>query len=232
MEKSASEIVDRALTLLDEKPTEFTQAASTEMSLKEMGLELLPNVCRNLVRELPFELKELLAESGLMIVDTLTAGEERINALTPKKKAAWRLPLDYWEFSSIQFDEWSKAVTSYITVGSKDYERQNNPFTRSGTHEPVVAIAKIGNEDPSNIYHRLEVFSLAEDTVVVSTHVRYVSFDNVPDDEALPLGNRWDEKLFEVTAKALASELLVIKGKIAEGTARGDDVLTDIEQHE
>jgi len=227
---SATMIVDRALVLLDEKPVDLNQVATTEMSLKEMGLEILPEVCLNLIRELPFELKHLIAEEQDMFPDDLTEGEKAINLLTSKKKAAWQLPIKFWDMVSFSLDWWSKPVTKYIYIDGEEYERQNNPFTRAGVHNPVIAISEIKENTGTTGHYRLEVFSVSEKEPTGTKKISYIAYDNVPDD--IVGGKRWDDRLLEVTAKALASELLVIKNKIAEGTARGDDVLTDIEQHE
>ena len=62
MPKTASQIVDRALTLIDEVPTTVETAATTETSIREQALEILPEVCRDLVKELPLELKKYLEQ--------------------------------------------------------------------------------------------------------------------------------------------------------------------------
>jgi hypothetical protein len=59
MPKSASQIVARALTLIDEVVTSFDTAATTETSIRNQALEILPEVCRDLVKELPLELKRI-----------------------------------------------------------------------------------------------------------------------------------------------------------------------------
>jgi len=64
--KTATEIVDRTLTLLDEQLSSFTALASTEMSVREMVLEVLPTVARMLIKQLPYELKRYLAKQALL----------------------------------------------------------------------------------------------------------------------------------------------------------------------
>lgn len=221
MAKTATNIVERAMTLLDEQVTEFATAATTETSLKDIGLELLPDVCRNLVKSLPYELKQYLQEEGSLAAETLSDGEDQSSYT--KQKVAFVSPTNFWELVSMRLSVWAKNVTDYILIDSVEYKRQNNPFTRSGKQNPKIAISQqktIGGR-------RIECFSINDgDSVVVSSFF-YVSFDNVPDDS----GNTWPDELFELTTKALASELMLVKKRLEEGSISGSEGEKIIEQH-
>lgn len=222
MAKTASQIVARALTLVDEEVTEFIEAASTETSMREIGLEVLPEVCRNLVKELPYELKRLLAKSSSIAVDSLASGEDQ--SAYVKQKVAITLPADFWELVAVRMTVWAKPATSYITVDSEEYSKQNNPFTRAGKQNPVVAYSNASSDSVA----RLELFSINDgdsDNIAV---FEYVSFDNVPDDS----GNTWDDKLFDEVTKALASEFNLIKGRLQEGALRASQAEAAVEQHQ
>lgn len=221
MPKTASEIVDRALTLIDEQVTSIASVASTEMSVRAMALEVLPTICRNLVKELPYELKRYLASSAVLVEDTLAGGELQTSYV--KQKVAFASPTDFWELAALRMTVWARPVTKYILVDSQEYIRQNNPFTRSGKQNPVVALSNTtaaGNA-------RIECFSVNTGDAKTVAVFEYVPFSNVPDD----VGGTWPDELFDKITKALASELNVIKGRIEEGGIRGDEALQTIEQH-
>ena len=139
--KSADDIVKRALTLLDEQVTDISDAASTEMSMTDMAHEVLPEVCRNLVKELPFELKRYIAKKGTLTLDSEGYGERQI--LFVKKKVSYQAPSDFWELVCLRLKQWAKPVTSYILIDSPEYCIQNNPFTRGGKQNPVVALSSV-----------------------------------------------------------------------------------------
>ncbi len=222
MAKTASQIVDRALTLVDEQLTTITDAASTEMSLRDMGLEILPTVCRDLVKELPYELKRYLAESAVLVIDTLTSGESQVDYV--KKKVAFTAPTDFWELVSLRMTVWARSITKYILIDSSEYSIQNNPFTRSGKQNPTVAISNTSALAKA----RIECFSVHDSDVVTVAVFEYVAFDNVPDDS----GNNWPDEIFDEITKALASELNLIKSRLQEASIKGDETLKAIEQHE
>lgn len=210
---------------MDEQLTEFATAATTEMSLKEIALQVLPSVCRELIKELPFELKRLLAvELASMPIDTLSDGE--LQSSYVKRKVAFILPSDFWELVSIRMIVWSKPVTDYILIDSDEYKLQHNPFTRAGKQNPVVAVSSERTGGDA----RLECFSVHNDDSQLIHSFWYVSFDNVPDDEVD--GVRWPDELFNIVSKSLASELNVIKGRVDSGILRGDDTTNTITQHE
>lgn len=222
MPKSASDIVKRALTLIDEQVTEFETAASTEMSMEDMALEILPTVCRDLVKELPYELKRYLAKSDTLAIGTLNNGEDQSNYV--KKKAAFVAPDDFWELVAIRLTVWAKPVTDYILIGGEGYAVQNNPFTRGGKQNPVVAISN----DTTGNDARIECFSVHNDDAKTVDVFEYVSFDNVPDDA----GTNWPDELFDEVTKALASQLNIIKSRTEEGLLRDEETVRAIEQHD
>lgn len=221
MAKTASDIVDRALTLVDEDVTEFIEAASTETSLREIGLEILPEVCRDLVKELPYELKRYLSEMDNLAVDDLINGEDQSSYF--KQKVGFVAPDDFWELVAIRMRVWAKPVTDYILIDDEAYAKQNNPFTRAGKQNPVVAINNTSNINGT----RIECFSVESGDSTSVAVFEYISFDNVPDDS----GNDWPDELFDETTKALASQFNVIKGRIEEGALRGEEAKQAIQQH-
>lgn len=221
MAKTATEIIDKALTLIDEQLTTFTQAASTEMTIREMAEELLPDVCRNLVKELPYELKRYLATSAVLVEEVLSDGESQTNYI--KKKVAFTTPSDFWELVALRLTVWAKPVTEYMLVDSPEYKRQNNPFTRSGKQNPSVALTNKGTGSSS----RIECFSVHNADAKTVALFEYVTFDNVPDD----VGNDWPDEIFDEITKALASELNVIKGRFKEGAIKGEEAEKAIVQH-
>lgn len=224
MAKTASDIVKRALILIDESVTDILDAASTEMSLTDMAKAILPEVARNLVKDLPFELKKYLVKTANLSADTLSTGEAQTNYT--KQKVVFTSPDDFWELVSIQLTVWARPVTSYILVDSPEYATQNNPFTRGGKQNPVVAVSD--TNAGTNRTFRIECFSVNPTDVKTVQKFEYVSFSNYPDD----LGNSWPDELFEKITKALASELNVIKGRVQQGAIMGQSAQQAIEQHE
>lgn len=224
MSKTATDIIKRALTLMDEKVTDILNAASTEMSLADMAAEVLPEVARNLVKELPFELKKYLIKTGTLSADTLVTGESQTDYT--KQKAVFLSPDDFWDLISLQLTVWAKPVTSYILIDSPEYLVQNNPFTRGGNQNPVVAISDTNSG--ANREFRIECFSVNPSDAKTVSKFEYISFNNVPDNS----DNPWPDELFEKITRALASELNVIKGRIQAGEIQGQETMKSIEQHE
>lgn len=224
MAKTATQIIAKALTLVDEKVTDILDAASTEMSLTEMAAELLPEVARSLVKELPYDLKRLLAKAtpAALVADTLATGEVQTNYT--KKKVSFTAPTDFWELIALRLTVWSKPVTSYIYIDSPEYAIQNNPFSRAGKQNPVVAISNTTTVATA----RIECFSTHLTDVQTVANFQYVAFTNIPDN----VGNSWPDELFEKITKALAAELNVVKGRIQEGEIMGQSAMQAIEQHE
>ena len=222
MSITATEIVERALVLVDEMTPSITQAASTETSLKEVGLEILPEVARNLVKELPYQLKRYLAKSGTLSEETLSGGELQTNYV--KQKVAFVAPVDFWELVVVKMTVWAKPVTEYILIDSPEYAKQNNPFRRGGKQNPVVAISN----SATGATRRIECFSIDSGDARTLSTFQYISYDNVPNDSS----NQWPDELLDHTAKALAMELNTIKGRIDESAIRGQEVENEITQHE
>lgn len=228
MAKTASEIVDRALTLIDEVPTTFATAATTETSIRNQALEILPELCRDLIKELPWELKRHLAKDGTtaLSVDALNDGESQ--APYVKKKVAFRLPSDFWELVSIRLTVWNRNITDYIYINGEEYERQNNPFTRSGKHSPMVAL----NNTALGGNARLECFSVHNNDAQTVADFQYVSFDNVPNDLTGDDANLWPDELFDEVTKALAAQLHIIKARLDEAQVKAAEIESSLEQHE
>lgn len=224
MSKTATEIITRALTLVDERVTTLLDAASTEMSLTDMAKEILPEVARNLVKILPFELKKYLVKTASLSLDTLASGESQ--STYTKQKVAFASPDDFWELVSLQLTVWAKPATSYILVDSPEYATQNNPFTRAGKQNPIVAVSDISSG--VNRAFRIECFSVGPTDAKTVSKFEYVSFNNYPDDD----NNPWPDELFDKITRALASELNVIKGRLEEGGLQGQETAKAIEQHE
>jgi hypothetical protein len=222
--KTASDIIEKALTLVDERITDILDASSVEMSLTDMAAEILPEVARSIVKELPYDLKRLLAKSNPapLVVDTLTNGEAQ-NSHT-KKKVAFTAPSDFWELVAIRLTVWARPATNYIYIDSPEYAIQNNPFSRAGKQNPVVAISNTSTGATA----RIECFSVNGTDVQTVAAFQYVSFNNVPDNS----GNGWPDQLFDKITRALASELNVIKGRLQEGELQGLEAMKSIEQHE
>ena len=222
MAKSATQIVDQALTLIDEQVTDALNASTTEMSVADMAKSVLPQVARDLIKELPYEMKQYLSETAVLAVDALSAGEDQ--SAYDKQKVAYVAPTDFWELVAIKLPSWARVVTDYILIDGSNYDKQNNPFLRGGPQNPVVAISQKG----SGAGMRIECFSIPDGGSTSPDVFQYVSFDNVPDDS----GNTWPDELFDEISKAVASELHAIKERIDQATLRGDDVLIKLEQHE
>lgn len=222
MAKTASNIVDRALTLIDEQTTDILDAASTEVSVREMALGILPEVCRDLVKELPYELKRYLATDALLTLELLENGEDQ--SAYKKQKVAYEAPSDFWELVAIRLQVWARPVTNYMLIDSPEYYVQNNPFTRSGKQNPSVAISN----QTTGPGARIECFSKNDGDSNSVNLFQYVAFDNVPDDS----GNNWPDELFDETTKALASQLDLIKDRVEKGAIRGEEAFRAIEQHE
>lgn len=219
--KTATQIVTRALTLLDEQLPSFTQAASTEMSLSDMAFDMLPTVARNLVLELPYDLKSYLAKSATLVEESLSSGESQSSYV--KQKVAFIAPSDFWELVALRLTVWAIPVTEIIPIDSPQYAKQHNPFSRGGKHNPVVAL----NNKATGSDSRIECFSVETGDVKTVATFQYVSFDNVPNDS----GNSWPDELFDHITKALAMELNTIKGRIAESGIREKETENIIEQH-
>ena len=222
MAKTATDIITKALTLVDERLTDLQDAASTEMSLTDMAVELLPEVARNLIKILPFELKKYISESGMLTPENLSNGE--VQTGFKKRKVAFVPPADFWELVSLKLGVWSKPVNSYILIDSPEYNAQNNPFTRGGKQNPVVAVSSSNSGD-----FRIECFSIGENDAATVALFEYISFNNVP---GLDSGLTWPDELFDKITRALASELNVIKGRLQEGEIQGSEAMKSIEQHE
>jgi hypothetical protein len=222
MSKTASDIVDRALTLIDEVPTTFATAATTETSIRNQALEILPEVCRDLIKELPWDLKRYLATTATLTADSLSDGEDQSGYF--KQKVAFKAPADFWELVSIRLTVWNRPVTEYIYINSENYPKQNNPFTRAGKQSPVVALSntKTGSDA------RVECFSINNGDAATVANFQYVSFDNVPNDS----GKTWPDQVFDEITKALATELHVIKGRLEEASVKGTEITNALDQHE
>jgi hypothetical protein len=230
MSKTATDIVTKALTLLDEQLTEFATAATTEMSLKDIALDILPEVCRNLMKSLPYELKRYLAKSDESLAqEALIGGEDQTGLV--KRKVAFTAPTDFWELVAIRLSVWSNPQTRYILIDDPIYTVQNNPFTRSGKQNPTVAISNTTKLEQGHSlttsHTRIECFSVHNEDEVVVSLFQYISFDNVPDDT----NSVWPDELFEVTSKALASELMLIKNRLQQSSLIGNEGAKIIEQH-
>lgn len=222
MSKTASDIVDRSLTLIDEVVTDFITAASTETSIRDIALEILPEVCRDLVKELPWELKRYLAETATLTADTLSNGESQSDYV--KQKVAFTAPTDFWELVTIRLTVWARPVTKYILIDGEEYAAQNNPFSRAGKQSPVVAISNT----TSGSNARIECFSVNDGDATTVGVFEYVKFDNVPDD----VSKTWPDELFDEITKALATELHIIKNRIEEAEIKGEEIRNSLEQHE
>lgn len=220
--KTATDIIKRALTIVDERVTVLLDAAETEMSLTDMAAEILPEVARRLIKELPYDLKRYLAKSGSLSADALSNGE--IQTSHTKKKVSFTVPTDFWELVSLRLTVWSRPVTNYIYIDSPEYAVQNNPFTRAGKQNPVVATSNTSTGSTQ----RIECFSVHNSDAQTVANFQYVSFENVPNDN----DNPWPDELFDKITRALASELHIIKGRLPEGEMQGQEALKSIEQHE
>lgn len=223
MAKTAKEIVERALSLIDEVPTSFMTAATTETSIQQQAFEILPEVCRDLIKELPWELKRHLGQSASLTKDPPTIGD--IQSPYLKQKVPFIAPSDFWELVSIKLAVWSRPVTEYILINGTGYAEQNNPFTRAGKHSPVVAI----NTTSSGGNARIECFSIHKGDTDAPSYFEYISFNNVPDEVT---GKTWPDELFDVVTKALATELNVIKSREQEAGNKAEAISNNLEQHQ
>lgn len=220
--KTASEIVDRSLTLIDEVVTDFETAATTETSIRDIALEILPEVCRDLIKELPWDLKRHLSQVGNLSSSQLIGGEDQTSFF--KQKVAFTAPDDFWELVSIRLSVWAKPVTEYIYVGDAYYPKQNNPFSRAGKYNPVVALSNNGSGSGA----RIECFSVEEGDALTVGNFEYVSFNNIPDDE----GNTWPDAIFDEITLALSNKLNIIKSRLDDASIKGEEITNAIEQHE
>jgi hypothetical protein len=222
MSKTATDIIKKALTLVDEKVTDLLDAADTEMSLTEMAREMLPEVARSLIKELPYDLKRYLAKPATLIADTLANGEIQTNYT--KKKVSFVAPTDFFEIVELRLTVWSRPAVAYIYNDSPEYLIQCNPFTRAGKQNPVVATTNTSTGSTQ----RIECFSIHGTDVATVANFQYVSFSNVPNDT----DNPWPDELFDKITRALASELHTVKGRANEGMAMGESAHQSISQHE
>lgn len=222
MSKTASQIVDRALTLIDEVVTSFDTAATTETSIRDVALEVLPEVCRDLIKELPWDLKRYLATNGNLSPDSLINGETQTNNF--KKKLAFLAPPNFWELVSLRLTVWSKPVTEYIYINSEHYSKQNNPFTRAGKQNPVVAL----NNTSIGSNPRIECYSVEQGDAETVANFQYISFDNIPNDTDIS----WPDELFESITLALSNKLNLIKSRIEDAGIKGQEISNNIDQHE
>lgn len=223
MSKTATQIVTRALTLVDERVTDIYNASSVEMSITDMALEILPEVARRLIKELPYDLKRYLAKPNpaALVADTISNGEAQ-TAYT-KKKVSFIAPSDFFEIVELRLTVWARPAVAYIYNDSPEYNIQNNPFTRAGKQNPVVATTNAS----TGATQRIECFSIHGSDVSTVANFQYISFDNVPNDTTNP----WPDELFDKITRALASELDIIKGRLEEGELQGQEAIRSIEQH-
>jgi len=222
MSKTATQIITRALTLVDERVTDILDAASTEMSLTDMAAEILPEVARSLIKDLPYDLKRYLAKTATLVADALTNGEAQTTYT--KKKVSFAAPTDFFEIVELRLTVWSRPAVTYIYNDSPEYAVQCNPFTRAGKQNPVVATTNTSTGSTQ----RIECFSVHGSDVSTVANFQYISFSNVPDNSTNP----WPDELFEKITRALASELNVIKGRLQEGEIQGQETMKSIQQHE
>ncbi|MDD4971897.1 MAG: hypothetical protein PHT07_20925 [Paludibacter sp.] len=224
MSKTATDIIKRALTLVDERVTDILDASSVEMSLTDMAAEILPEVARSLIKELPYDLKRYLAKPNpaALVADTLANGE--VQTPYTKKKVSFTAPTDFYELVALRLTVWARPVVSYIYNDSPEYAIQCNPFTRAGKQNPVVATTNTSTGSAQ----RIECFSVHGSDAQTVADFQYISFANVPDNSTNP----WPDELFDKITRALASELNVIKGRLQEGELQGQEAMKSIEQHE
>lgn len=152
---------------------------------------------------------------------SLDVGENQ--SLYLKQKIVLDAPVDFLELVSIRLSVWAKPVTEYILINGDRYPSQNNPFTRAGKQNPVVAISTSsfgGNA-------RIECFSINDGDAKTVSNFQYVSFDNTPND----LGKTWPDELFDITTKALATQLNIIKGRPEALEIKGQEITNSLEQY-
>lgn len=157
-----------------------------------------------------------------LLPDLLANGEDQSGYF--KQKVAFKAPSDFWELVSLRMTVWAKPVTEYILIGDENYPKQNNPFTRAGKQNPVVAISNT----TAGVGSRIECFSIDKGDANTVSIFNYVSFNNVPDD----IGNSWPDELFDEVTKALATQLHIIKARLEEAEVKGIEIDSAIEQHE
>lgn len=218
MATSSNDIITRALTILDERLIEVDQLVSTEMSLQDIAAELLFSVSLKVVRELPFELKRLMANTNYSQTGYSVVGYP--GAL--KKKVVLTINENFWELVAIKFPSWDKVVTSYITMDSPEYSIQNNPFTRAGKQNPVVAMSDGASS------RVLECYSIEEGDAESTEIFRYITIQQVPGHAAFTI---LPDVLLEPFAKALAAELIMIKDNAAKGGLLENQTEETVQQH-
>lgn len=218
MATSTNDIIARALTILDERLIDITQLASTEMSLQDIAAEVLPSVALKVVRELPFELKRLMVSTSGAVTGYSVVGYP--GAI--KKKVVLNIPDTFWELVSIKFPSWDKVVTSYITMDSPEYAIQNNPFTRAGKQNPVVAMSD------GSTTRVLECYSIEEGDSETTEIFRYISTTQIPGTTTF---TTLPDVLLEPFAKALAAELILIKDNANKSALFENQTEETVEQH-
>lgn len=218
MALGANDIIIRALTILDERLIDVNVLATTEMSLKDIAEELLLSVSMKVVKELPFELKRLLPTTNYNQTGYSVPGY----STSRKKKVILSVNDSFWELIAIKFPSWDKVVTNYITVDSPEYGVQNNPFTRAGSQNPVVAMSDRGTS------RVLECYSIEEGDSETTEIFRYVTVDNLPGSTSFGV---LAPALLEPFAKALAAELIFIKDNANKGQMLEDQAQDNVNQH-
>lgn len=218
MATSSNDIITRALTILDERLIEVDQLVSTEMSLQDIAAELLFSVSLKVVRELPFELKRLMSNTNYAQTGYAVVGYP--GAL--KKKVVLTVNEYFWELVAIKFPSWDKVVTSYITMDSPEYAIQNNPFTRAGKQNPVVAMSDGASS------RVLECYSIEEGDSETTEIFRYITIQQVPGHATF---TTLPDVLLEPFAKALAAELIMIKDNAAKGGLLENQTEETVQQH-
>lgn len=216
---STNDIIQRALTILDERLIEVDQLASTEMSLQDIAAEVLPAVALKVVKELPFELKRLMAPTNYAQTGFSVAGYPGAT----KKKVVLNITDSFWELVSIKFPSWDKIVTSYITIDSPEYAIQNNPFTRAGSQNPVVVLSDRSSS------RTLECYSVEEGDSVTTEIFRYITTAQIPGTASF---TSLPDVLLEPFAKALAAELIMIKDNAGKSALLENETQKSINQHE
>lgn len=219
MATSTNDIIQRALTILDERLIEVDQLASTEMSLQDIAAEVLPSVALKVVKELPFELKRLMATTNYATTGYSVVGYPGAT----KKKVVLNITDAFWELVSIKFPSWDKVVTSYITIDSPEYAAQNNPFTRGGCQNPVVVLSD------RNTSRTLECYSIEEGDSETTEIFRYITTAQIPGTATF---TTLPDVLLEPFAKALAAELILIKDNAGKSALLENQTQQSIEQHE
>lgn len=219
MALGANDIITRALTILDERLIDVDVLATTEMSLKEIAEDILLSVSMKVAKELPFELKRLLSLTNY----SQTGYSETPYPGARKKKVVLSVTDSFWELVSLKFPAWDKVVTSYISVDSPEYGIQNNPFTRAGKQNPVVAISD------KNTSRVLECFSIEDGDSETTEIFRYLTIDNLPGSASFGILH---PALLEPFAKALAAELIFIKDNAQKSQMLENQTQENVDQHQ